>query len=482
MISTVIPSRPTGLRREPDWHESQGRPDGATSRPLQGGFGTLLGIQTPSLTVSLWVTTLACSAVLFIIWPASGSGSVLTVDVVSTTFKYGFGGLQAVLALCLICGHTTLVPRPFFMLAALALSLIGLLSFTYVQLYRPGETSYGAALFPLLVCAMPAFIPPRSVHVDIDRLTLSVFALLVLGSVFQIGWQLADMQGFLADEISHERTYILVFLLLLAGFERRLWASALAILLIAGSLYLRPSSTLAGATAIALLAVSLRSTNFSRLLNLLPYVIVGGLLIQNLVFATNPAVAEAVLKFETEFKQGELEGYSRADSVSNSDFRLAVFRAVNDDLNMYSPWIGKSFTGDVNVYVRRYINWPGFSGFSEIHSDFLALLLQGGILGYSLFAAIFVGIVRSASWSADLAAARGATRGEALLRSIPLMTCVFGLYISFNPLMPKVEYVLFFLILAPITVLCARQLLLEDAADTPLSRPAGVSSPEFPPG
>ncbi|MDB5406756.1 MAG: hypothetical protein JWL84_1668 [Rhodospirillales bacterium] len=476
MTATLIRSRSTSIQsqRKPERQE-RGRSDGATLPPLQdGGFATVCGIRSTSFTVSVWVSTLACSAVLFIIWPPTASGTVVAVDYAGTAFKYGFGGLQAVLALCMICEHATLVPRPFFMLAALALSLIGLLSFTYVQLYRPAETSYGAALFPLLVCAMPAFIPPRVVHVNMERLALSVFRLLALGSVFQVCWQLVDTQGFLANEISHERTYILVFLLLLVGFERRLWACAFAIFLIAVSLYLRPSSTLASATAIALVAISLRLTNFSRLLTLLPYLIVGGLLIQNLVFAADPQVVEAVLNFETEFKQGELGSYSHSDSVSNSDFRFAIFRAVNDELNLYSPWIGKSFTGGVNVYVGRYLHWPGFLGFSEIHSDFLAILLQGGIIGYGLFAAIFVGVVRLASRSAHFAKVRGATRGEALLRSIPFMTCVFGFYISFNPLMPKVEYVLCFLILAPITVLCARQICLEDTLDTPLPLPAGV--------
>jgi hypothetical protein len=455
-------------RSAPGRQEARTEPADLTIDQSSGGGAGLFGIRSSSTTVSAWVMMLACSAVVFLVWPATGTGSVLSADIASSAFKYGFGGLQALLVTCMLGEHGVLIVRPFFQLAALALSLIGTLSFAYVQLYRPGETSYGAALFPLIVCAMPAFIPSRVVHVDLELLARSILRLFLLGSIFQIVWQLADVQQvFGPAEISHERTYVLVFLLLLVGFERRLWASASAIFLIALSLYLRPSSTLAGATGIALVAVALRFASFSRLLSCLPYVIIGGLLIQNLVFAADPVVVEAVLKFETNFKQGELDSYSHSEALSNSNFRLAVFRAVNDELNMHSPLFGKLFTGDVNVYIGNYLTWPGFLGFSEIHSDFLAILLQGGIFGYSLFAAIFVGIVRVASRAASLARAAGAVRAEALLSSIPFMTCLFGIYISFNPLMPKVEYVLSFLILAPVTTLCARQLLLDRAADAP---------------
>jgi hypothetical protein len=425
----------------------------------------VLGIASQSSTVMLWCVSLACSVVLFAVWPPTAA--LVVQDPVSVAFKFGFGGLQAGFAFLLFFENLVLATRPFFVLAALALSLIGLLSFAYVQLLEPGETGYSAALFSMLVCAIPALIPPRAISVDTEQLARSVLRLLTLASVFQVVWQVVGSDGGLGEEVSHERTYVLVFFLLAAGFERRLSLGALAMLLIVVSLYLRPSSTLAGATVMALFGLSLRWLSFSRLLRVMPQLIACTLLVQNLVFALDPAIPEAVLAFETDFKEKQLDSISDTSAQSNSDFRLAIFRAVHDDISSRSFLLGKAFTGDVNINVSSYYRAPRFGGIVEIHSDFLILLSQGGLIGYGLFSILFLGIVRLGLWSAELAKAAGAERGEALLRAIPWMICVFGFYISYNPLMAKVEYVLFFLILAPISTFMARQLAIDKHAQRP---------------
>lgn len=362
--------------------------------------------------------------------------------------KYLFTAIVVVSAALLAVEHRVLNVAARFPLAQFALFALGVFSFTRSVLIPNDVTTYSSALIPLLVVAAPMLIPRDDIRFDAGAAFLYLERIIGLAAVSHVLWQVA---GALDPDISpsHERTFLLVFFLVLAGLRRKAVAFSLALALILASLALRPSSTLAFASTLAILGILAFRGQRLRLLRRICHLTIVFLILGNLAMFGSAEVAEAIFSVEPYVKEDVL------DSQSNNAFRLGILEALRDAMASNSILIGKGFLGGVDVSTEKYLTWNEDSQ-EPIHSDFLIVLDQGGLIGYALFSSLFVGLALLCGRAARRASAAGMAAEVLLFHAILVFDAVFALYISFNPIMQKVEMTLFFLAPAFIATILGR--------------------------
>ena len=423
-------------------------------------------IRSDALPVNLLVITIGLFAAAFALSP------LLPGEAVSA-LKYAFS-LAVVAGFCwCVLTFFTFTPYPGFLIAPFMLGVIGVASFVLITAYFPGRSTYGSALIPLLVCAAPLFIPERHLTMDLGRAARLIMMLCLAAGLVQLAVQAS---GGASDKfLSHEDTFIVLFAGVVAAFHRDAKMLAAALAIAALDLMLRPSSTLAMALLVVLTAALGAYLMRARLVSALFYwtslvmVVLNSLVIFDLpvigfVFQIEPFIKEQVL-----------------GASSNTEFRVAVLSATIDEFWSGSVLFGKFFGGNVNVYVRHLL--PYFGDEAPIHSDFVTMGSQGGIVGAILFAALFIGFAGAARHGLRIARALGDNGAAAFFSSALGVNLIFVLYIGFNPIMQKVDYALFFLIWVPMTVFALRQLrrsAIRTRVATPL-RPVVLSPTPFVP-
>ena len=139
-----------------------------------------------------------------------------------------------------------------------------------------------------------------------------------------------------------------------------------------------------------------------------------------------------------------------------------MLSAARDEMAQHSLLVGKAFTGAVTVDPLLYMpELPGQvrSGWDTsvaIHSDFVIMIMQGGLIGYGLFASLFVGMALLCAKAARLAHAARDGSSETLFDALQAMNVVFMLCISGNPMMQDVQDTAPYLMLMPLAIFLAR--------------------------
>lgn len=422
--------------------------------------------RSPGATLAKF--TVCGFAIFFSIFPALGEAAWLESS--AAILKYTFSASLWLSVTLLVSQYGKVNYFPSFLAAPLLLSIIGLVAFLGLHLLSPGRTSYGSALIPLLVCAVPMFVPSSETEIDPARSIHFYTLLLLAASLSHLVWQavFVVLQG---DDtlLSHERTFVMVALMIVAGFRGSWILFALSLCLIGGSTILRPSSTLAAGASVALLAVAVYRVGLCRLCRWITLALTYGVIALNIIVVLSAPFAELVFGVEPLVKQDVL------GSDSNSGFRLGVIEALRADMEQHPLLTGKMFSGDINPEVSDYLQWWSTDQ-APIHSDFAVVLSQGGLFGYALFAAIFIGLAHACYRTVSCADRRGIDRHvAAFFDAVPVITLVFIIYISFNPIMANIALSLFFLMLVPLSVLTARRVLV-------LELPARSTGPRAQPG
>jgi hypothetical protein len=399
--------------------------------------------------------------VLMIVVACDGACTLLLPQL--SLMKYGI-----FLAILLVAAGTfsvnlSITTFPLYPLGFLILGLISI--FALVAGRADGEAiSYSSALFPMLLVGLVVFIPEDQSRLDIEATTkfFEIFStafvfMHVVSQVVFLFWEFVPEDWF--SMTIHENTFFAIFALCLSALQRRWRLFCFLGSLVVISLIIRPSSTFIAGLAIGL-SIAFGFLLQQRTLTMaIGYTLLGVLMLFPIIFIAMPDFTNLIYGIEPMVKEGLL------GSTSNNSFRMVVLELAREAI-LASHWAtGQGFTGTTNVDVASVIDgWETGSAvgvdlaaasYAPVHSDFMIMLWQGGILGYSLFALSLLGAVRQIGRS--LAVAEEVQHGAAttLLRSLYILIVVFCTFISFNPILQKYSFsYLFWFPLLVVTLAC----------------------------
>jgi hypothetical protein len=347
-------------------------------------------------------------------------------------------------------------PSPLFPLAALLLSVAGGISLAHSIFIAPGTNTYSSALIPMIVAAIPLLIATRTIRTDGATATKYVFRIFAVAALCHVLWQVgAGLVGWTEGGVYYggvtvpyaSASLVIVFFMILCGLFRRNLLLVLSVALVGVSELLRPSSTLAFLTMFAAAIILLHRLRFRRFWRLACVVVAAGVIVGNLAVLESKEVADAFYSIEPSVK-GDVGG------ESNNGFRLAVLSAARDEIAQHSLLVGEAFTGEVMVDPLLYVRWETTR--HDIHSDFVIMIVQGGLIGYGLFASLFVGMALLCAKGARLAHAARDGSSETLFDALQGMNVAFMLCISGNPMLADVQNSAPYLILLPLAIFLAR--------------------------
>jgi hypothetical protein len=286
--------------------------------------------------------------------------------------------------------------------------------------------SYGSALIPFLVSVL-GYLSMGEGEMEVQRFVQLTYV--VCGTIFIAGLIAPAEDFFRVNEFS----FVLVFGLIFSVVSRGRLATVLILVVIAVSLFLRPTSTLfLGAfLGVGLAAVSARRPAVASMISC---VVIFAFAIVAIASMSDPQLAYALGDIESYLKESILGG------ESNSSTRAALIHATQQKFEENSFFFGSFYIGGTNPDVSEILGRLDFT--APIHSDFVAILYQGGIVSLFAFCYFLVELTflhRAPDTS---------TESDFLRRVVPACTAVFALYISFNPIMLNIEYSLWFFMLS----------------------------------
>jgi hypothetical protein len=394
---------------------------------------------------------------LFVVTPHIGQ------PMIYLKYCYAGGLLLGFVLLALSASGINLRPR--FPVAALVLSMLGCFSLAYSTLAAPGTNTYASALIPLLLVAMPLLIGKNAAAADSTEVARYLFAIFSIGALVYVAWQ--GVGRFLGWDEGIDYygwmefpwltgTTPLVFLMLLSGLLRRPLLLLSSVGLVALSLMLRPTSTLAFGAGFALAFVFCYRLRLAWLLRYACAVGTAAILLANIAVLESGDLAAALYSVEPGVKHDLLHG------GDNNEFRLGVIAAARDLTAHHSLLFGEAFTGDATVDASPYLPfllWEGGTGIEPIHCDYITMIVEGGLLGYALFSSLFVGMALLCATGARLARAALDRTGEILFDAVQAANIVFMLYISGSPTLSDLQDSLPYLMLIPVAIFLTRSQL-----------------------
>jgi hypothetical protein len=395
---------------------------------------------------------LASFALLYVIMPQlTGSAE--------TNLKYLLvGGLTSGFYV-LAVAHQRLILAPRFLLAPLLLSILGSIAFAYSIFATQDLSTFSSALIPLIGIATPMLITTHATATDGVVATKYVLALFSIAGVCHVSWQMvAHLLGWSEGNVYYDwfavphasASILLVYLMILAGLYRRRLLLALSVALVGLSLALRPSSTLASSALVAALIIMAHRLQLRRLLRR------AGLIGTCAILAANLAVLESGDLAQTFYSIEPLVKQETLDAFSNNQTRLALISAARHDLAQHSWLIGKAFTGKVTVDTAEYLPWMPVAEM-PVHSDFIIMVMEGGLVGYAVFASLFIGIALLCARGARLSREAGDLDAETLFDALQAITLIFMLCISGNPTMGSPQDTVPYLVLVALAIFLARE-------------------------
>jgi hypothetical protein len=242
--------------------------------------------------------------------------------------------------------------------------------------------------------------------------------------------------NYLVEDIQHVESIICLLALCLAILAGQKIVAVVVVLMTAVALVLRPTSTLVLALIICLpLAFALRF-HAIRLSRLFTNIIMAVVILGPLAFY---------------FFFDEIGGWTTAidnaikdslGSQSNAPVRLAILSEAFRSLDESSFWFGNGLSGDTTVsIVTKFPYWYDVSrgGLATIHSDFVIVLTQSGIIGYGIFAFFIFSMVNIRF--RQLAASNANNTSTSILLSISIIGSVAMLiFSSFNPFLQQYQF------------------------------------------
>jgi hypothetical protein len=340
---------------------------------------------------------------------------------------------------------------PLFPLAALALSVAGIFTFTYSIAFEPGTTTNASGLIPLSLLALPLLISTQATRADGAAVTEYVFRITGIAAIFHVLWYLVNYASGLTEDDPGGYNgvgyaYAPVCFMILCGLFRRNTLLGLSVGLIGLSMVLRVSSTTGFIALFATLVIVFYRLNYRRLVRIACVSVASMIILGNLAVFISEDAAERLYSIEPLLKENALA------SKSNNSFRLGIISAVRDEMAERSILVGKFFSGNVTVDARKY--YPDLE-YGPIHSDYIGMIQQGGLIGYGLLTSLFVGAALFWAKAARLAHAAGDATSETLFDAVQAINITFMLCIGGNPMFGDLRF-LYYLMLIPLTIFLAR--------------------------
>jgi hypothetical protein len=300
--------------------------------------------------------------------------------------------------------------------------------------------SFGSALIPFLLSVL-GYLSMGEGEMEVQRFVQLTYV--VCATIFIAGLIAPAENFFRINEFS----FVLVFGLVFSVVSRDRLATVLILAVIAATLILRPTSTLflGALLGVAVAAVSARRPAVASIMS---RVVIFTFAIVAIASMSDPQLAYALGDIESSLKESILGG------ESNSITREALIFAAQQKFEENSFFFGSFFLGETNPDVSEILGRLDFT--APVHSDFVEMLYQGGIVGLFAFCYFLVELTflhRAPDTS---------TETDYLRRVVPACTAVFALYISFNPIMLNIEYSLWFFMLSFICLGLAPRSIKED--------------------
>jgi hypothetical protein len=369
--------------------------------------------------------------------------SFVAVSNYGVIIKYGY-----TLIILLLIGTYFLRWRSFdtnTLAPLLALIFFGITATTFlVNLFLYGQkASYVTAFTSPLIFAAAAFVPSRTIVFDGHRILKHLLWLFSFGTFcylievllkFSVNpWR--DIVYF--NELEPTKPVVCILAICLSILlDRKLLACAL-MAITAVTLGFRPTTSLLLLLLMCgPLAVALRM-RFVGIIRVIAY----GILV---AAALGPLMLYFYFDDVSQFVE-QAESYVKVDvlgGISNSAFRLTIAKYAFEALDK-SFWFGNGLNGETSVLLAREYAWwlnVTTTGMAEIHSDFIIVLTQAGIVGYTLFVWFFYSMLSvrflmlgaSASCSEDV----GTLTALSIIALILLIVDC-----SFNPFLPVFQTV-----------------------------------------
>ncbi|MGY3508920.1 hypothetical protein [Bradyrhizobium lupini] len=334
-------------------------------------------------------------------------------------------------------------------------TLISLIPFA-AQMISDGDTnSYASAFVPSLIFVISIAFDPRKVDPDLTKLNRGLLQWLCLLCVLYDGELIVRSYGGLsyfasvANQTNHLKSIVFVAALALAYLSHKSWALILFLLVLAAiSELLRPSSTLLIALLVCgglALLIKLHRVGLARWLS---YGVLLTAAAAPFFLYFFPDAGSLITSFDEAAKSDAL------GATSNANVRLVIMNVAFQRVEASSWLVGEMFSGGTTVQISGLLPfWTGIysSGLATIHSDYVCVLLEGGLLGYLAFNLAFFLFGNHALLV--LTNSSGARRQLAGTGLVTL--CALVIYCSTNPVLQAYQAAAI-----PFTILLCAQIAL----------------------
>lgn len=255
-------------------------------------------------------------------------------------------------------------------------------------------SSYSSAFCSSILYSIAAFYDLSGKAINFDTLLRRLVAWLLLLGLMDIGELLLriGVPSFFPHEVGGTNqlksvaVLIAIYLTTLSGKGK---PTALLFAVLVAFLALRPTSTVVFCLAACLPIVFLIRSAWYKLAEIACYVVL-------LALALSPFLIYSFDDLSNFVK--DIEGFVKADALggaSNTQVRLEILRLAFARWQDSSFLIGEMFTGGTTVFLGQW--WLSFTetGLIPIHSDYLIILVEGGLVGYVAFNLALALIIRS---------------------------------------------------------------------------------------
>lgn len=399
---------------------------------VRGGGGT-----NRDFTTSPFVRVCAvCSLLLYADYPYLTG---LSTGEYSGVIKYiYFAGLLTTLLVSLFRSRETdfglNAPTIF-----LGFTVVSSLAFCIQYLLHGNEAdSYATAFCATLVLSMVLAFDVRRYEMNFKRLADVLLIWLIVLAILHIGEYLGAATNTTAYKapfsvaINHSKSIALVEALALAiVYKRKLLVMVSICGLAVVSELLRPESILLVGIITIIPLGFLSSAKLYRSAEYGCYSLLAVLALAPFVLQYSSDLRDFIVMFESHFKSDMMGG------ISNTSVRLLIADAAFEKLHGSSWIFGQFFGGATNVQVGQILPWWRAQnnpfGFAAIHSDYITMLLEGGVVGYLLFNLGLALIVRSNFAVLRRSSSCLTYSQRALVALGPLTAVLIGEYCAANP-------------------------------------------------
>lgn len=324
-------------------------------------------------------------------------------------------------------GHFRRIPTAWVLLA---FTFVTAAAYAAQLAMGRAPNSYLTAFMPTTLYTLVLVLPDAGKPIEGASLlaTMTVF-LMLLGGIYAIEIGLRAANGELGDISNLENHVKSIALVLAAGLAiaagRWAWL-AVIIVLAAWVTALRPSSTFILAMLTCCTVSGLLLAGQAKLAGIACYAVLFVLAVSPFVVSFVPGADELVLSVEGALKEDLLGGQT------NTFVRLVIQQVALSGLQGFDWLVGDAFTGATSVYVADLLPWwwdNSELGLATIHSDYVIMLVQSGLVGYLAYNLVLVAICAH-----GLRRRPGEDASDRALRAVfPVVVLALAIYSAANP-------------------------------------------------